>query len=141
MKYLIVALLLPTCWLFSQSIVGKWISIDADTKQEKSIVEIYQKDGKYVGKIVEFLEEGVPPDAVCSHCEGSMKNKKLMGFHVLRDFKKEGTTYVDGTIIDPEKDKTYDAKIWVDEEDSNVLNLRGYVAMFYKTIQWKRWQE
>lgn len=129
------------CNAQNQSIQGKWITIDDETGVEKSVVEIYEKEGKIFGKIVRFLEEGANPDAKCMHCKGSMKGKKLMGFNVLRNFSKDGSEYVDGVIIDPENDKTYDAKIWVDEEDNSILKLRGYVSFFYKTISWKRYVE
>lgn len=125
-------------YTFSQSIEGKWITIDEKTDKEKSVVEIYEKDGKFFGKIVEFLEEGANPDDACEHCKGEMKGKKLMGYDVLKNFEKDGKKYKNGTVTDPENDKTYDAKIWVDEKDSSILNLRAYVAMVYKTIQWKR---
>lgn len=126
---------------YAQSIKDKWITIDDETGVEKSVVQIYEEDGKLFGKIVQFLEEGAEPDAKCMHCEGEMKGKKLMGFNVLRNFKKEGDEYVDGIIIDPEKDKEYEAKFWVDEEDSSILKLRGYVSFFYKTITWKRYTD
>lgn len=136
--YLFTLLLIFSLNTFSQGITGKWITIDDKTDEKKSVVEIFERDGKYFGKIVEFLEEGADPKAPCKHCKGEMKGKKLMGLEVLRDFKKDGDEYVDGLIIDPENDKTYDGKIWVDEDDSSVLNLRGYVSIVYKTIQWKR---
>ena len=122
----------------AQSITGEWITIDVETGVEKSVVKIYEKDGKYYGKIVEFLQEGADEDAACTHCKGDMKGKKLMGFDVLKAFEKEGNEFVNGTVTDPENDKTYDAKMWVDNENPNILNLRAYVSLFYKTIQWKR---
>lgn len=124
--------------LIAQEVTGKWITIDEDSKKEKSVVEIYEEDGKYFGKIIEFLEDGADPDDTCQHCKGKMKGKKLMGFKVLRNFEKDGDEYVNGDIIDPENDKTYEGKIWVDEDDASTLNLRGYVSIVYKTIQWKR---
>lgn len=139
MKNILLALFLISSTVsVAQEITGKWITIDDETDVEKSIVEIFEKNGKYHGKIVKFLEEGADPDDACEHCKGEMKGKKLMGFEVLKNFEKDGDEYVDGTIIDPEKAKTYDAKIWVDEDDPSILNLRGYVSIVYKTIQWKR---
>ena len=135
---LFILLLLLSIQIHAQDIVGEWISIDRETNVEKSIVEIFERNGKYHGKIVEFLEEGAEPDSACQHCKGKMKGKKLMGFEVLRNFEKDDDEFEDGTIIDPENDKTYDAKIWVDEDDSSILHLRGYVSFFYQTIEWKR---
>lgn len=138
--YIFLILTFSSIFAYSQSVEGKWITIDDETDEQKSVVEIYEKDGKLFGKIVQFLEEGADPDSKCAHCKGSMKGKKLMGFDVLQDFEKEGEEYVNGKIIDPEKDKTYEAKIWIDKDDDAVLKLRGYVSFFYKTISWKRYQ-
>jgi uncharacterized protein (DUF2147 family) len=124
---------------YSQSILGKWISIDDETGAEKAVVEIYEEDGKYHGKIVQFLEEGVQPDDACEHCKGSMKGKQLMGFHVLKNFEAKGERYENGTVTDPEADKTYDSKIWVDTADNSTLYVRGYVSFFYRTQEWKRY--
>lgn len=40
----------------SQSVVGKWKTIDDETGKPKSIVEVYEKSGKIYGKIVDILD-------------------------------------------------------------------------------------
>lgn len=40
------ALLLITTVFYSQSITGKWKTIDDETGKAKSIIEIYEKSGK-----------------------------------------------------------------------------------------------
>ncbi|MCK5402446.1 MAG: DUF2147 domain-containing protein, partial [Flavobacteriaceae bacterium] len=39
----------------SQSIFGKWKTVDGETGEEKSIVEIYEEKGKVFGKVVDIL--------------------------------------------------------------------------------------
>lgn len=39
----------------SQSVIGKWKTIDDETGEAKSVVEIYEKSGKVYGKVVEIL--------------------------------------------------------------------------------------
>lgn len=41
----------------SQSVIGKWKTIDDETGEAKSVVEIYEKSGKIYGKIVDILRE------------------------------------------------------------------------------------
>ena len=43
--------------LFAQheDIVGLWKTIDDETGKKKSIVKIYEQDGKYFGKIFKFF--------------------------------------------------------------------------------------
>lgn len=135
----IIFLYLFSLVINAQEIKGKWITIDDDTGKEKSVVEIYEKEnGKIYGKIVEFLEEGAQPEDPCEHCKGSMKGKKLMGFEVLKDFEKKGDQYENGKVTDPEENKTYASKIWVDKENPDILKVRGYVSIMYRTQEWKR---
>ena len=53
---------------------------------------------------------------------------------IIRDLEKDGDEWEDGTVLDPEKGKIYDCKIWL--EDNETLKLRGYVAFFYRTQTW-----
>lgn len=118
-----------------QEIIGKWKTIDDDTGEAKSVVEIYQEDDKYYGRIDEILvkEDGAEN---CSKCEGKYKNTPMKGVVIMNDLEKDGDEYEDGTIIDPENGKTYRCKIWVDEDNPNILNVRGYIAFLYRTQQW-----
>jgi len=133
-------LLSVTTW--AQSPVGKWKTIDDETGKAKSIVEIYEKDGKIYGKITELLnrEAGEDPDPKCDKCpsKDDRYNKRVIGMEILRDMEKDGDEWEDGKILDPKKGKVYDCKIWIDENDKDVLNVRGYVAFFFRTQKWYR---
>ena len=123
----------------SQEVVGKWKTIDDDTGEAKSVVEIYEENGKIVGKIIEILNPD-SQDKLCSNCEGSEYNTPIKGLKIIKNLSKEGKEYEGGTIFDPEKGKKYKCKIWVDEEDVNTLNVRGYIAFFFRTQSWYRIQ-
>ena len=49
----------------SQSVFGKWKTVDDRTGKPKAIIDIYKKEGLMYGHVVEILEEG-KEDAVCS---------------------------------------------------------------------------
>lgn len=121
----------------SNGIFGKWKTIDDETGEAKSIVEIYKKDNRVYGKIVNILNPA-DRDKTCINCEGDEYNKPLIGLDIIKDLKKDGNEYEDGTIFDPEKGKTYKAKIWVDEDNPSRLNVRGYIAFLFRTQQWVR---
>jgi len=125
--------------LFSQSVVGKWKTIDDETGKPKSIVEIYKKDGKVYGKIIELLNPS-EPNPLCDLCEDDRKNQKITGMEIIRDLEQDDNEWEDGTILDPKKGEIYDCKIWVDEDDSNKLQVRGYVMFFFRTQTWERVQ-
>ena len=125
--------------LSAQSVTGKWKSISDETGKAKSIVEISEKDGKIYGRIIElFREEGEDPDPICDECEDDRKDKKVLGMEIIRDMKNDGDEWEDGTICDPKDGKVYNCKLWIDEEDPNKLNVRGYVAFFFRTQYWVR---
>ncbi len=121
----------------AQDIFGKWISIDDQTGEEKSIVEIYKKDGKVFGKIIKVLR---PQDqgALCTECKGVDYNKPVLGLEIIKNLVKDRKYFKNGTIFDPENGNEYYCKIWIDNENPNKLNVRGYIAFFYRTQYWKR---
>lgn len=137
-KFFLLFTILVTIATYSQkTIIGKWKTIDDSTKEAKSIVEIYKLNNEYFGKITTILNEA-DKDKVCIKCKGVDKNKPIEGLVIIKKLSKDDTMYVDGTIIDPENGKTYTCKIWLDENNNDVLNVRGYIGFFYRTQKWKR---
>ncbi len=118
------ALSLVSVFSFAQ-IEGKWKTIDDETKEAKSIVEIFKKsDGKYYAKIVQLFQK--PENANCVKCTDDRKNKPLVGLEIIRGLKKDGAEFSGGTITDPKSGKTYKCLI---KREGNKLNLRGYVGI------------
>ena len=135
-------LLFVNTGLNGQSVFGKWKTIDDETKKAKSIVEIYEHNGKLYGKILElFREPDEDPDPVCDDCDqdDDRYNKKVVGMEIIRAMEKDDDEWEDGTILDPKNGKVYDCKLWVDEDDPNILNVRGYIAFFFRTQIWLRY--
>lgn len=120
----------------AQSIVGRWKTIDDETHQPKSIVRIYEQDGKYFGIIdTLFRKPGEDPDPVCDKCpdDDSRKDQKVRGMVILKNMEKDGDEFTGGTILDPKKGKVYRCKLWIDEGN---LKVRGYIAFLYRTQTW-----
>jgi uncharacterized protein (DUF2147 family) len=138
-NFLLITFLLLAVSLQSQSIFGQWKSVDHETGEVRSIVEIYEDGGEVYGKIVEVLVKE-KKGAKCKLCPGRKKNKPLKGLVIIEGLKKENEVYSGGTVIDPAKGKKYRCKIWVDEDKPDVLNVRGFVSFFYKTQYWPRYK-
>lgn len=120
--------------LHAQSIVGKWKTVDDNTGKERSVVEIFQQDDKYFGKIIKFFPEpGDDPDPICDECKGAKKGKKIVGLQIIEDMEKDGDQYDSGEILDPENGKVYDCKLWVED---GKLKVRGYLLFLYRTQTW-----
>ena len=133
----VVAFLFVLFSINAQSVFGKWKTIDDETGEEKSIVEIYEDRGKVYGKVVEILNKD-RVDIVCDKCEGEKKDQPILGMIIIEDLEKEDAIYKGGTITDPQKGNEYKCKIWLDEENANMLNVRGYVAFLFRTQNWYR---
>jgi uncharacterized protein (DUF2147 family) len=131
----LISFTLLICTLNAQSIIGKWKTIDDETKIEKSIIEIFKRGDKYYGKVIDILETSKKNNK-CKLCPGSRKNQPILGMEIIKDLKQDGNEFEDGTILDPNNGKIYDCKIWLENE--NTLNVRGYVAFFFRTQTWLR---
>lgn len=108
----------------SDNIVGKWTTIDDETGQAKSVVEIFQKsDGKYYGKIDKLLMK--PENNNCVNCKDDRKNKPLTGLEIIRGLSKDGKEFTGGTIVDPKSGKVYKCTI---TRVGDKLNVRGYMG-------------
>lgn len=134
----LIALFCPPniSWAQAQDVFGKWKTIDDETDEAKSIVEIYQQNGKLYGKIVKlFRKADEDPDPVCSACEGAKNGKKIRGMVIIEGLSKEkdGDAWSGGTILDPAKGKVYKCKIWLEKGQ---LKVRGYVGIFFRTQTW-----
>ena len=120
------------------SIVGRWKTIDDETGEPKSIVSIYERDGKYYGRIDSlFRKPGEDPDPICDKCpeDDPRYKQKTIGMEIIKDMVKDGDEYVDGTILDPKKGKIYNCKLWI--EDGKLM-VRGYILFLYRTQTWYR---
>ena len=122
---------------FAPCVSGKWKTIDDKTGEEKSIVEIYEYEGKIYGIIIELLNLK-NKNALCEKCEGAKKDKPILTMIIIDGLTKDNDTYGGGTILDPENGKTYKCRLKLDDDDSDILQVRGYLAFFYKTQYWKR---
>ena len=123
----------------AQSCVGKWITIDDETGKQKSIVELYKSNDKLYGKITYlFPREGRGPNPKCTKCTDDRKDEPLVGLQIVRGLKWDGDEWKGGTIVDPENGKIYTVGMWLDEDNKDRLNVRGYIGPFFRTQQWKR---
>lgn len=135
--FILLAVFFITLTGTSQSILGKWKTVDDKSGEEKSIVEIYKKNGKIYGKIIEIFD-ATKRDLPCINCEGSDYNKPILGLNIIKDMIKIGNTFKKGTITNPEDGKVYDCRIKLDEDNTNRLQVRGYIAFFFRTQYWIR---
>ena len=82
-QILLIATLCISSSISAQSIVGKWKTIDDETGKPRSVVDIYEKEGRYYGKIIKlFREPGEDPDPICEECEDHRNGQKVIGMEI-----------------------------------------------------------
>ena len=126
-----------TFYAQSNSVIGKWKTIDDETGKPKSIVEIYERSGKIYGKVVDILDAEKKKN-LCTKCPGEDKNKPVMGLVIIKGLTKDGNEYSSGKILDPVTGKTY--KCFLALEGSDQLKVRGFIgiSLFGRTQTWQR---
>ena len=115
------------------TVLGDWKvdSQDDDATQ----VTIYKCDDKYCGKF-SFLKD---PEALDEkNPDESKRSQKLMGMNFVWGFEFDDDEWSDGNIYDPRSGKTYDCKMWFEDDNYDVLNVKGYVLFIGKTSTWYR---
>ncbi len=136
-KYIVLlVILLFNLSSYSQSIIGKWKTIDDETNKAKAVVEIRKADdGLFYGKIIHLYDENVK-NAVCSRCDKSDEryNQKVLGLTIITKMKKtDDNEWTEGHILDPDTGKVYKCKIF--REGDNLM-VRGYIGFFFRTQTW-----
>ena len=134
---LVIAFILVSQLVASQSVIGKWKTVDDETGVEKSVVEIVEKNGKISAKIIEIFEVQ-NRNRKCDLCKGDDKDKPILGFTIIKGLTKDGKEYNGGKITDPKNGKSY--KCYITLESKDKLKVRGYIgfALIGRTQYWTR---
>lgn len=139
--FLAMAAFLGVMNMSAQDVLGKWKTIDDDTGDPKSIVELYKQGDQLYGRIIElFRGPNEDPNPLCDDCEGAKHNQPILGMVIIEgmEFDEGDNEWDDGTILDPKNGTEYDCKLWLDEDNPDRLKVRGYVAFFFRTQTWIR---
>jgi len=120
-----LCLLVFTSALSAQNLspLGLWKTIDDETKEAKSHMELYEKNGKVYGKVTKLLLK--PADTVCEKCKGEKANKPVLGMILVNGLVKSGEVWNGASILDPVTGNYYDCTIWLSETDENELKVKG----------------
>ena len=135
-----LALMITSSLAFAQATpVGLWKTIDDETKAEKSLVRISEVGGVVTGKI-EKIFEADKVDSKCDKCSDERKDKPVLGMTIIRNTKQnvdDKGVWDGGDILDPNNGKVYKLRL-KPIEGGKKLEVRGYIAMFFRNQQWIR---
>ena len=112
----------------AEGVIGFWKTVDDETKEVKSIVRVYEHEGRVYGRVVEIFKN---PQATAK----LPGNPPIKGLDILWNLKKENGSekYEGGKVLDPQKGKVYTAQIW---RDGDNLVLRGSLFGFGRKQTW-----
>ncbi|HTD28164.1 MAG TPA: DUF2147 domain-containing protein [Xanthomonadaceae bacterium] len=123
---------------------GTWQTIDDKTGKVKSLVKIWEVNGKLSGQIVEvYPEPGKPADPICDKCTGAMHDHKIKGMVIMWGFTKDDDVWNGGRIFDPEKpgndQDPYKAKLTLSNGGQDLV-VRGYIGFSFigRSQTWHR---
>lgn len=111
----------------AEDITGLWTTIDDDTNEPKSVVQIYEHNGKVFGRVVKLFKN-VDKTAV-----GIKGNPKILGLDIIWDLQDKGEKFKGGKILDPAKGKIYSSEARI--ENGNLV-LRGKIGPFGRNQTW-----
>lgn len=132
-----IAILLISQFGLSQSILGRWKTIDDLSGKEKGIVEIFERSGVFYARIVEIFENE-NRNKKCTLCSGDDKDKPYVGLIIIRGLRKDGDEYNGGKVVDPKIGRYYKCYLKLEEKDK--LKVRGYIGvpLLGRTQYWYR---
>lgn len=124
----------------AQKITGIWWNNEKTSK-----IEVKEVNGQFVGTIVHIIPEKYvngEPEKDNMNPDQKLRSRSRLGIQILFGLKYNASDkeWQNGKIYDPKNGKTYDCYAWFDN-DTNTLNLKGYVAgikLLGRSTTWTR---
>ncbi len=108
----------------AQQICGKWESSDKNL-----IVQVYEVDNKFVGKIIWYSDTGGKPmdyGTDWRNPDPKLRTRKILGMPVLSGmvYEPESNSWENGTIYESKNGREWNASIYIDKQ--GFLKVKGY---------------
>jgi len=119
--------------------VGLWKTIDDDGKTAKSLVRISENAGVLTGTIEKIFDPAKVGNK-CDKCTDDRKDQPVLGMTIIRNVRQDAddkTVWGGGEILDPNNGKTYTTRL-KPVDGGKSMEMRGYIAFFYRTQVWQR---
>jgi uncharacterized protein (DUF2147 family) len=125
--------------------VGNWKTIDDESGQAKSIVQITDNNGALEEHIVKLLNRSQEDSArdgeveLCKKCDGERKDKPVEGMNIMWGVTKDDDIWNGGKILDPKSGKVYKVKLTL-KDSGQKLDVHGYIgfALLGRSQTWER---
>lgn len=116
--------------------IGKWVTIDDETHQPRSIVHIWEDTtGRLAGSIEKVnYRENEGPNDICDKCtDPAHRNKRILGMVILWNMSENPSNPLEwegGQILDPHNGKIYSCMMTI-SPNGNTLTVRGYIGFSF----------
>jgi uncharacterized protein (DUF2147 family) len=118
--------------------IGLWKTVDDKTGAPKGLVRIYERDGKYFGRLEESFKPGAE-HRVCAVCTDERKDQPIIGLTIIRNLRPEDNEYAGGDILDPESGSLYRCKMHLEDAGTRLV-VRGFIgfSLLGRSQTWQR---
>lgn len=117
------------------AIVGLWYNTEKTAK-----IEIMKMGTEFIGKItwLNIPDPDGKPVLDRQNADPKLRNRPLMGLHILDGLRYVGGMWKDGEIYDPNSGKTYSCELKLKTE--KVLEVKGFLGFSFvgRTVEWTR---
>ena len=141
--FLVIVSLFVCLSSYSQAdkVVGYW-----QTENGKGQIQVYKADnGQYYGKIVWLKspnDDSGKPRTDSKNANTNLQKRPLLQLNLLSHFAYNASSkeWENGAIYDPESGSTYKCFMWFENNNFDLLFLKGYVGFSFigRTSKWKR---
>ena len=117
----------------ARAYLGEWRTIDDETGEAKSIVQVYEQGGRVFGRIARILPTAANPSgsSICSTCDedSPYHGREIAGLVIIRDMEWNASNnkFEDGRILNPQDGKDYHA--WMELLPNNRLKVKGFIRI------------
>ncbi len=135
---LLAATLLVPTFAAGPTPAGRWRTFDDKTHKPRSVVAIYEKEGRFFGRVESSVDPKERTER-CDQCHDERRNQPVIGLVILRRMEKRGDEYTGGDILDPETGSVYRCKLKLLEGGAK-LQVRGFlgISLFGRSQVWVR---
>lgn len=134
MKKILIMTVAAVCAAYSliaeevrTSAIGYWKTIDDATGEAKSIVRVYEHNGKVYGRVMKVLTDPTAKAKISG-------SPLIEGLDIIKDLKaSKGGKLEGGKVLDPKNGRTYTCQIWL--EDGKLI-MRGSLLGIGRKQTW-----
>ena len=115
-------------------IIGVWLN-----EKKEAVVEIYQQDNEYFGKIVDIKGEHADRKNELKdekNPKPEFRERHLMNMPLIENMKYKNGEYQGGTAYNPRMGRYFRCKMWL--VSNSIMKIRGYWGFIYVTETWER---